>query len=46
MVVMMVVVDFTLFGSREVGPGREPLIDCHGRRYRQSRHRGAEQRRA
>jgi len=46
MVVMMVMVDFTLFGSREIGSGREPLIDCHGWRYRQSRHRGSEQRRA
>ena len=46
MVFMIVMVDFALFGSREIGPGREPLIDCHGWRDRQSRHRGAEQCRA
>jgi hypothetical protein len=45
MVVMIVMVDLALFGSREIGPGRGSLFDCHGRRYRQSRHRGAEQRR-
>jgi hypothetical protein len=46
MVVMIVMVDFGPFGSREIGPGREPFIDSHGRRYRQHRDHGAEQYRA
>jgi hypothetical protein len=41
MVVMIVMVDFALLGSREIGLGREPLIDCHSWRYRQSRDFGA-----
>jgi hypothetical protein len=46
MVVMMVMVDFGLFGSREIGPGREPFIDRHGGRHRPSNDCGTEQGRA
>jgi hypothetical protein len=46
MVDMMVVVDFALFGSREIGPGREPFIDRQGGRHRPSNDCGTEQCRA